>query len=251
MHGVYNADMAGDETRMNTIDRIRTSLRASASASDAAFLPSFFKTGKGEYGEGDVFIGVRVPKVRAVVKLFAAAVSERDIEALLRSPVHEERLCGLLFWVCRFQKGDEAARQRIVRQYLRFKDRVNNWDLVDLSASYILGSWLLDKPRSELYRLASSPNMWHRRIAVVSCHAFIKRGDFSDILALAASLLDDEHDLMHKAVGWMLREVEKKDEPTLRTFLRTHYARLPRTTLRYAIEKYPEKTRKAMLKGLF
>ena len=244
--GVYNACMA-----IVVLDEIRRALHAGASKEDAAFLPSFFKTGKGEYGEGDVFIGVRVPHARRVVKTYADKATASDIEALLGSKIHEERLCGLFLMVQQFEKGRDALRERIVRQYLRLKDRVNNWDLVDASAPQILGVWLQERPRDELYRLAKSTTLWHRRIAVVACHAFIKRGEFADILALAALLLDDTHDLMHKAIGWMLREVGKKDEKTLRTFLRTHYDRLPRTTLRYAIERYRPQTRSEILKGVF
>jgi len=235
----------------SSLSEIKRLLHAGASASDAAFLPSFFKTGKGEYGEGDVFIGVRVPHVRAVVKEVWHVVADGDIDALLASPIHEERLCGLLIMVRQFEKGDERKRGQVVEKYFAAKDRVNNWDLVDLSAPRIAGAWLIDKDRRELYRLARSKIMWHRRIAVVACYTLIKRGDFTDILALASSLLEDKHDLMHKACGWMLREVGKKDEKALRVFLKDNYLRLPRTTLRYAIEKYDSVTRSQMLKGIF
>ena len=202
----------------------------------------FFKTGPGEYGEGDEFIGLTVPATRSVAKKYAL-LPFGDIEELLQSRVHEFRLCGLLILVNRFEKFPDE-RQKIYEFYLNHTSRINNWDLVDLSSHAIVGEYLQDKQRKKLYELARSRNLWERRIAVVSTAAFINRHQFADTLAITEILLGDEHDLMHKACGWMLREVGKRNKTVLETFLKKHAAVMPRTMLRYAIERFRKPERK-------
>lgn len=211
------------------------------------YLPKFFKTGKGEYGEGDKFLGVVVPNTRLVAKRHKDAPFDVMAE-LLQSGWHECRLCALLMLVERFKKSDEKERKLIYDFYLSQTARINNWDLVDLSAPGIVGEYLKDKPREELYRLADSGLLWEQRIAVVSTYTLIKNNDFIDILALSERLLHHPHDLMRKAVGWMLREVGKRDEDLLVQFLEKHAKVMPRTMLRYAIEKFPEEERKEFMK---
>ncbi len=218
------------------------------------FLPRFFKTGKGQYGEGDKFLGVVVPNTRLVAKRHKDAPFEVMAE-LLQSPWHECRLCALLMLVERFKKSDEKGRKLIYDFYLSQTARINNWDLVDLSAPYIVGEYLKDKSREDLYRLKDSGLLWEQRIAVVSTYTLIKNGDFIDILALsehfvtyAASHAGKLHDLMQKAVGWMLREIGKRDKDLLVQFLEKYCKVMPRTMLRYAIEKFPEEERKEFMK---
>lgn len=207
------------------------------------YLPKFFKTGKGQYGEGDKFLGIVVPNVRLVAKKHREESLE-TVKELMRSEFHECRLCGLLILVERFKKSDEKDRKEIYEFYLSQTERINNWDLVDLSASYIVGEYLKDKSREPLYRLSESELLWEQRIAVVSTYAFIKNSDFTDIYALAEKLLTHEHDLMRKAIGWMLREAGKRNKDLLVTFLEKYCLVMPRTMLRYAIEKFPEEERK-------
>ena len=227
-----------------------TEFRKAADPAKARLLAGFFKTGKGEYAEGDKFLGLTVPATRAIAKRY------RDlplpaVKRLLASPWHEHRLCALLLLEERFRR-EPGEREKIYRFYLANTRRINNWDLVDLSAPRIVGEWLKDKDRAPLYLLAASKSLWERRIAMVACFAFIYEGESRDALAIAERLLGDKHDLMHKAVGWMLREVGKRcSEKALLGFLRRHYRRLPRTALRYAIERFPEKRRKALLAGRF
>jgi 3-methyladenine DNA glycosylase AlkD len=211
---------------------------------DAAVLQRFFKTGPGEYGEGDVFLGVRVPAIRALVRETRGRVGRSAAYALLDSPLHEARMLGLLILVDRFHRGDEEERRSIYDAYLGATARINNWDLVDLSAEHIVGGWLLTRDRRVLDRLARSEWLWDRRIAVLATFHFIRRGQFEDTLRLAAHLLGDSHDLMHKAVGWMLREVGKRSPDTLRGFLAAQAAVMPRTMLRYAIERLPDAERR-------
>lgn len=211
------------------------------------YLPRFFKTGKGEYGEGDKFLGVVVPNTRLVAKRYKDVPF--DVAArLLQSPWHECRLCALLMLVERFKKSDEKERKRIYDFYLSQTARVNNWDLVDLSAPYIVGEYLKERSREDLYRLVGSTLLWEQRIAVVATYTLIKNNDFIDILALAERLLHHPHDLMRKAVGWMLREMGKRDKDLLVQFLEKHGRVMPRTMLRYAIEKFPEEERQEFLK---
>ncbi len=211
------------------------------------YLPKFFKTGKGQYGEGDKFLGVVVPNTRLVAKRHKDEPFEVMAE-LLQSEWHECRLCALLMLVERFRKGDEKERKLIYGFYLSQTARINNWDLVDLSAPGIVGEFLKDKPREDLYRLAGSAWLWEQRIAVVSTYTFIKNNDFIDILALSERLLHHKHDLMQKAVGWMLREMGKRDRDLLVQFLEKYCKVMPRTMLRYAIEKFPEEERKEFMK---
>ncbi|HEY8901206.1 MAG TPA: DNA alkylation repair protein [Chthoniobacterales bacterium] len=234
--------MAAESSELRAI---RGALHAAASPERAIQARRFFKTGPGDYAEGDIFLGVKVPDTRRIAR-DSDRLAERDIVTLLRSPIHEERLLALLVLVRRYQRR-ASERERLVETFLREKKFVNNWDLVDSSAPLLLGPWLLDRDRSILDRLAASPSLWDRRIAILATFAFIRAGDFSTTLALAKTLLPDEHDLMHKAVGWMLREVGNRDEAVLRTFLDQHAASAPRTLLRYAIERLPATTRSAYL----
>ena len=222
------------------LENLRQRLHAEASPARAAGARRFFKTGPGEYGEGDEFLGVTVPQLRAVLPQ-TEALTEAETLTLLRSPWHEERLLALLVWVRRFTRArkDEAARARMVTLYLENTRWINNWDLVDTSAPPILGGWLLTREREVLNRLAESPDLWEQRIAVLATLTFIRSGEFDDTLRLCVRFLTHEHDLMHKACGWMLREVGKREVAVLRAFLNEHAGRMPRTMLRYAIEKLP------------
>jgi 3-methyladenine DNA glycosylase AlkD len=231
-----------------TLKEIRRELERRVDPTKVAIFQKFFKTGPGEYGAGDKFIGLTVPQVREVVAL-AQEASPGVVRGLLKSPIHEERLLALLIWVRQFTKGDEATRAMIYRSYLEHTRWINNWDLVDTSARDIVGGWLADKDRSVLYTLVKSKSLWERRIAIIATFHFIRTKDFKDALALSELLLQDEHDLMHKAVGWMLREMGKRDLPVLERFLIQHQQQMPRTMLRYAIEKLPERRRQEYLRG--
>ncbi len=231
-----------------TLKEIRHELDRRVDPTKVAIFQKFFKTGLGEYGAGDKFIGLTVPQVREVVAL-AQEASPGVVRGLLKSPIHEERLLALLIWVRQFTKGDEATRAMIYRSYLEHTRWINNWDLVDTSARDIVGGWLADKDRSVLYTLVKSKSLWERRIAIIATFHFIRTKDFKDALALSELLLQDEHDLMHKAVGWMLREMGKRDLPVLERFLIQHQQQMPRTMLRYAIEKLPERRRQEYLRG--
>ncbi len=209
---------------------------------------SFFKTGPGQYGEGDIFIGVTVPETRRVAKRFSQLSLLEDKE-LLKSKIHEERLLALLILVEQFNHGGSQTRTKIFNFYQQNIKQVNNWDLVDLSADKIVGAYLLDKPKDWLDVLAKSKNLWERRIAIVSTFYFIKQNKFDKTFALAEILLNDTHDLIHKAVGWMLREVGKRNDLVLEKFLNKHYQQMPRTMLRYAIERLEENKRLAYLKN--
>ena len=222
-------------------------LRAQADPGDAINLTRFFKTGPGEYGEGDRFLGVRVPAVRALVRAHRDRVPPDTAAELVRSPWHEARLFGLLLWVQSFQRGSEADRAALYRAYLAHTAHINNWDLVDASAEHVVGGWLFTRDRAPLDQLARSSVWWERRIAMLATFHFIRRGQFADTLRLAERLRADHHDLMHKAVGWMLREVGHRDPAALRGFLARHAPTLPRTMLRYAIEKLPEAERRRWL----
>ena len=227
--------------------RIRQELETYIDPVKREVLSRFFKTGKGQYGEGDKFLGVTVPNARSVAKM------HKDepfgvLAALLQSPWHECRLCALLVLVERFKKSDEKERKAIYDFYLSQTSRINNWDLVDLSAPGIVGEYLKDKSREDLYRLAESSLLWDQRIAVVATYTLIKNHDFIDILALSERLLHHKHDLMRKAVGWMLREMGKRDKDLLVQFLEKHCKTMPRTMLRYAIEKFPDEERREFMK---
>lgn len=232
-----------DRAALRLIER----LRARGNPADARILQGFFKTGPGEYGEGDVFLGVRMPAIRALVREARPTATLPVAEELLPSPLHEARMLGLLLMVELFRRGDEGLRQETYRSYVAHRSHINNWDLVDLSAEHIVGGWLFRRDRRVLDRLVQSRVLWERRIAMLATFHFIRRGDFADTLRLAGRLLDDPHDLMHKAVGWMLREVGKRDPAALRTFLAGHAGQMPRTMLRYAIEKFPGPERRRWL----
>lgn len=221
---------------------VQTDIRQLADTKRATLLKRYFKTGKGEYGEGDRFIGLTVPQVRSIAKKYKE-LPLSDVEKLLHHPIHEYRLTALI--ILTYKKLTQA----IVDVYLRNTKYINNWDLVDLSSHKILGTFLLDKPRTILYTFAKSNYVWERRIAVISTFAFLRHGDISDSLRLAEILKDDPHDLIHKAVGWVLREVGKIDRNAEERFLKKYYKTMPRTMLRYAIEKFTPPRREQYLKG--
>ncbi|NUQ62177.1 MAG: DNA alkylation repair protein [Pirellulales bacterium] len=222
-------------------------LRSLACPQQAAILARFFKTGPGEYGEGDRFIGVKVPVIRKVASEFKT-LPPAEVECLLHSEIHEERLLALVILVAQFEKGDAAVRKQLYGLYLANTRHINNWDLVDLSAPRIVGGYLENRSRKPLDRLAKSAILWERRISILATHWFIRHGDFADTLKIAEKLLKDEEDLLHKAVGWMLREVGKRDVAALEGFLGEHGRAMPRTMLRYAIERFSEKKRLGYLK---
>lgn len=236
------------------LEQLKKDLRASASKEKATLLARFFKTGKGEYGEEDVFLGVVVPDIRAVVKKYKK-LPFADLQKLLDSKFHEERLTALLILVGQYQNGDARVRKEVFKFYLKNLARVNNWDLVDLSAHHIVGAHLFSMPKKMratlLMKLSESKNLWERRVAILVTFYFIKHGDLAPSLDMAKRLLQDKHDLIHKAVGWMLREVGKRDLATLENFLleKGRYKAMPRTMLRYAIERFPGQKRKEYLCG--
>jgi 3-methyladenine DNA glycosylase AlkD len=227
------------------LDALKRRLRTFANRERATHSLRFFKTGPGQYGEGDRFLGLTVPEMRRVVREFRE-LPLAGAEALLASPWHEERLVALMILVEQYRRTP-AARAAIYRLYLGRTDRINNWDLVDVSAAHVVGAHLAERSRKPLYRLARSASLWERRIAIVATQHFIRRNEFADTLAIARLLLRDRHDLTHKATGWMLREVGKRDEAALRAFLDEHAAAMPRTMLRYAIERFPPPLRRHYL----
>lgn len=230
------------------ITEIRSAIREVADTQKAALLGRFFKTGPGEYAEGDRFIGGTVPQLRKIVRVYRTCPL-KEIEMLIESPIHEERFVALQLLVDQFDRADAPLRKKIFSFYIRHVRSVNNWDLVDGSAPHIVGSYLLDQDRSVLFTYARSTDLWKRRIAIIATFTFIRAGDLRDTLAIATILLHDEHDLIHKAVGWMLREAEKKDPRAIREFLNVHAAVMPRTMLRYAIERFPEAERQRYLRA--
>ncbi len=254
---------------MTTAQKIEKQLKALGNKTDAEHTQRFFKTGPGQYGEGDVFLGIRVPVLRKLAKERIDTPLD-DLVELLQSPFHEVRLTALLIMVLQCKMGRDGCPSRprrsgtdrptlrgeridttaIYRAYLANTDRINNWDLVDVTAEHIVGKHLFEKSRKPLYKLAKSSSLWERRIAIISTFYFIRRNDFDDTLALADILLHDEHDLMHKAVGWMLREVGKRDQKLEEKFLLPRYKQMPRTMLRYAIERFDEPLRQKYLRGL-
>jgi 3-methyladenine DNA glycosylase AlkD len=219
-----------------------------SNAEDASFLQRFFKTGEGEYGAGDCFRGIRVPVLRRLVRKHTDVTREVATE-LLASGYHEDRLLSLMMLVRLYEKGDDSMRKKIYESYLANTSRINNWDLVDGSAPYIVGDYLTSRSRAPLRRLARSKSLWERRIAIIATFRLIKNADFADALVIAEMLLGDNEDLIHKAVGWMLREIGSRDPRVERAFLLKHYKTMPRTMLRYAIEKFPEQERQSYLKG--
>ena len=227
---------------------IRSELRGYSDESDARNLQRFFKTGAGEYGEGDRFIGVRVPSVRRIARKYGKS-SLADLRILLRSEIHEERLLALIILVEKYRQGTAGERAQIYELYLSSTAYINNWDLVDTSAEHIVGAYLKNRSRKPLYKLARSGSLWERRIAIMSTFHFIKKGEFDETLKLAEILVNDSEDLIHKATGWMLREIGKRNQSREESFLEKYYQCMPRTMLRYAIEKFPESLRQQYLKG--
>ncbi len=230
------------------VRNIEQRLRSLGSQQKAAVLRSFFKTGPGQYGEGDIFLGIPVPQLRKLARECTDTTLAESVK-LLESPVHEQRLLALLLMVQSFSGGDDHLQKKIFNIYLKQRRYVNNWDLVDLSAPQIVGNYLQDKPRDILYRMAKSESLWERRISIISTLHFIRQNRFLDTLKLSRILLQDEHDLIHKAVGWMLREVGKRNVRAEKQFLGIYYKKMPRTMLRYAIERFPKTTRMRYLKG--
>lgn len=228
------------------LKQLQKELRNLANPEKAKLLQRFFKTGKGEYGEGDVFLGIMVPQQRIMAKKYND-LNLKEIQNLLKSKIHEERLIALFILIDQYKKSDDFKQKKIFDFYLKNTEYINNWDLVDLSAPKIVGGYLLDKDKSILYEFAKSENFWERRIAVLATFRFINRLQFSDALEIGKILISDKHDLIHKAVGWMLREIGKRDLKTEEKFLEKFGKIMPRTMLRYAIEKFPEKKRKYYL----
>jgi len=231
-----------------TATELRAELRIHADPDIAAHSQGFFKTHPGGYGEGDRFLGIRVPVVRAVAR-GGRDLTLKQVLSILRSKWHEERLMALVVMVERFKRADEAGRRELHEAYLANTAHVNNWDLVDISAHHMVGGWLLNRDRKLLRRLARSRSLWEQRIAVIATFAFIRENQFDDTLEIADMLLHHEHDLIHKAVGWMLREVGNRDRAVEEAFLEPRYGDMPRTMLRYAIEKFPEPLRLRFLRG--
>lgn len=229
--------------------QITTELKRLRNPAKAKLLSGFFKTGKGEYGEGDVFLGITVPLQRQVAMRYWKEAGLGEIGALLKSKIHEHRLTALLMLVKKYENaGTESERKSMFDFYLSHSEFINNWDLVDLTAPRIAGAWLWKKDQSVLLKLAKSKNIWERRIAIIATWGLIVKGEFGPTIEISELLLHDEHDLIHKAVGWMLREMGKRGGGReLHAFLNRHAATMPRTMLRYAIERMDEKTRKSYL----
>jgi len=234
--------------RRKTAMEIQARLRALGNTEKAKILSGYFKTGPGEYGEGDAFLGIQVPVLRKVAREHQD-LSLKEAEKLLHSRIHEERLVALLILIHLFSKGTEILREEVYALYLKSTGLINNWDLVDLSAPQIVGAYLRDRGKGPLCRLAKSTSLWERRIAILATFHFIKENRFEETLRISKMLLTDQEDLIHKAAGWMLREVGKRHVATLKAFLSEHYREMPRTMLRYAIERFPEPTRKKYLRG--
>ena len=228
--------------------QVQAEFRALGDTEIAAHSARFFKCGQGEYGEGDRFLGIRVPNTRRFARRYRL-MPLRSVRALLRSPFHEERLLAVLILVVQYHRGDSEQRNRVFDTYMTMREFVNNWDIVDSSAHKIVGPHLENGGRHLLDELADSDSLWDRRIAMMSTYHFIRNNDFNDAFRLARKLTDDKEDLIHKAVGWMLREIGNRDRKAEERFLRGRYRRMPRTMLRYAIEKFPESRRRAYLDG--
>lgn len=230
------------------LQKLNQTIQEHANPEKSKLLQGFFKTGPGQYGEGDIFLGITVPVQRQIAKQFSN-LQLQEIQELLNTKIHEKRLIALLILIEQFKKADESEKEKIFNFYLDNTKNINNWDLVDLSAPNIVGDYLLNKPRDILYKLAQSNDLWEKRIAIISTFSFIRNNQFQDTIKISQLLLKDTHDLMHKAVGWMLREVGKRNLPLLEQFIKQHYSNLPRTTLRYAIERFEEDKRKRYLRG--
>lgn len=232
------------------VEQIKAALEDKAIPEKAAFFPRFFKTGPGEYGEGDQFLGVKVPDQRKIAKSVYKEISLAEIETLIQDVYHEVRLTGVMILVYRYEKlKSDEERKELVDFYLSNLNWINNWDLVDSSCHQILGHYYLNRDKSLFYELAAKEHLWSQRVAMVSTYYWIKRGESEDALALVEKLLNHPHDLIHKAVGWMLREIGNQDYSVEFDFLEKHYSKMPRTMLRYAIEKFDEEVRQDFLKG--
>ncbi len=227
---------------------IKNQLHQYASPSRKKANEQFFKTGKGQYSEGDKFRGVSMPDIRKVAKANKDANFSK-IQKLLDSPIHEERMCGLVILVYKYKTSNEKRKKQIFNFYIKNRKAINNWDLVDVTTPNIVGDYLFDKDKKLLYKYAKSTSLWERRIAILATFAFIRKNEFKDTLTISKILLKDKEDLIHKAVGWMLREIWKRDNKVVENFLQKNYSQIPRTTLRYSIERMPEKKRKNYLDG--
>jgi 3-methyladenine DNA glycosylase AlkD len=232
-----------------SLTEIRKAISKQKNTTQAFNLQRFFKTGKGDYGEGDIFYGIKVPVQRIISKQFKDLALD-DLKTLILSKIHEERLIAAFILVDQFKSGDEKKKKTIFDFYIKNRKGINNWDLVDLSAPKIIGMHLLDKEKELLYKFANSKDLWEKRISIISTQTFIREHFFEDTLNISKILLNDKHDLIHKAVGWMLREIGNRDMDAEEEFLKKHYKKMPRTMLRYAIEKFPEPKRLNYLKGL-
>jgi 3-methyladenine DNA glycosylase AlkD len=228
------------------LDQIKKEMAQLSDPHRAKNLSWFFKTGKGQYGEGDTFLGIPVPEQRKIAKRYVD-LSLEDLHELLNSKVHEHRFTALVILISKYRKAEESGKKEIFDFYLRNTENINNWDLVDLSAPRIVGDYLINRERSILYKLAKSDSLWERRISILSTFTFINNNDFEGALNISELLLHDEHDLIHKAVGWALREIGKRDQNVEERFLAKHCLHMPRTMLRYAIEKFDEEKRKRYL----
>jgi len=228
------------------LDQLKRDLSQLNNPKKIKTLSRFFKTGKGQYGEGDIFLGIPVPEQRKVAKKYVD-LSLNSLQKLLFNKIHEYRLTALIILVSKYKKADNLNKSKIFNFYLKNTKNINNWDLVDLSAPKIVGNYLIDKDKDILYKLAKSNDLWERRIAILATFTFIRRDNFKDALNISELLLHDNHDLIHKAVGWMLREIGKRDQKTEEHFLKKHSFEMPRTMLRYAIEKFEKKKRKFYL----
>ena len=226
---------------------IKRKLRKFARKEKVLILQRFFKTGPGQYGEGDIFLGVKVPEIRSLVKEYQDLPLKQALK-LLKSPIHEERLLALLILVLKYKQGDKLLQKEVYRLYLKHTKYINNWDLVDLTAEHIVGAFLMEKTKRPLFLLAKSKDIWERRISIISTFHFIKNNRFTDTLKISEILLNDREDLIQKGVGWMLREVGKRKRLALEKFLNKHYKNMPRTMLRYAIERFPETKRISFLR---
>lgn len=231
-----------------SLNEIRSRVKNASDPRQAQILQRFFKTGPGQYGEGDVFAGLKVPVSRSIAKNYTG-ISFEDLSGLISSVIHEERLISLFILIAKYKKADNVLKERIYRFYIKHLKHVNNWDLVDLSAPNIIGTHLIDKDKDLLYSYAVSKNLWKRRIAIISTFTFIRNQDYFHTYAISDILINDKHDLIHKASGWMLRETGKRDYSLLEEYLIPRYNKMPRTMLRYAIERFPEKRRKEFLLG--
>lgn len=228
---------------MNTqLNKYIHDLKSAGHPDKVRILSGFFKTGHGQYGEGDIFLGIYVPVQRQIAKRYSD-LDFKSLEILLKSKIHEHRLGALYILIGQYKKADEKNKEKIYKFYLKNIKGINNWDLVDTSCPNVVGQWLKDRPKDILYKMAKSKNLWQKRIAVISTLAFIRFGQFTDTLKISELLMNDKHDLIHKAVGWMLREVGKQDEKVLKKFLDKFAAKMPRTMLRYSIEKFNQSDR--------